>query len=507
MTLASSLAAALESARLFDETKRQKADADERAAELALINSVQQGLAQNMDMQAMYELVGDRLHDIFASEVVDIATFDHAAGTMQYRYNLEHDQRFPNIEMPLRESEINLELLRDPAPILIGDVSVWQEERGVVLGVPQGEPMVSLLVAPMLSGGELRGRITLQSLQTDAFTQGDVRLLTTLAASLSVALDNARLFEETKRRAAELAIVNDVQRSLAAQLDPQSMYELVGERASDVFDTQVVDITVFNLEAGVMRSSFTLERGVRFPAVDRPIMGVRRRVLETREPIVINEDWVARAAEVEQPAQILGEVPQSAMFVPLLAGENILGVISLQNLDREHAFSDRDVALLTTLAASLSVALETARLIEETRKRVAELATINSVGEALTTEVELAPLLAIVGEKLRDAFTADIAYIALLDEERGQIEFPYYVEDGRHDPQESLPFGEGLYVADHPGAQDDPHEPRRGGRPGEGVVGTRARSFLGVPILAGDQAGHRRHQRAEHHGRGPLHRG
>ena len=139
------------------------------------------------------------------------------------------------------------------------------------------------------------------------------------------------------------------------------------------------------------------------------------------------------------------------------------------------------------MAASLSVALETARLIEETRKRVAELATINSVGEALTTEVELAPLLAIVGEKLRDAFTADIAYIALLDEERGQIEFPYYVEDGRHEPQESLPFGEGLtsqiiqerktILMNHDEEVDQVK-----------VVGTRARSFLGVPILAGDQA-------------------
>ena len=78
--------------------------------------------------------------------------------------------------------------------------------------------------------------------------------------------------------------------------------------------------------------------------------------------------------------------------MPLLVGDEVLGTISLQNLDREHAFDERDVSLLTTLAASLSVALRTARLIDETQKRVAELATINSVGEALTTEVELTPL-------------------------------------------------------------------------------------------------------------------
>ena len=62
------------------------------------------------------------------------------------------------------------------------------------------------------------------------------------------------------------------------------------------------------------------------------------------------------------------------MFVPLIVGDRGVGVISLQNLDREHAFSDADVRLLTTLAGSLSVALENARLFEEIRQRNSELA-------------------------------------------------------------------------------------------------------------------------------------
>jgi GAF domain-containing protein/CheY-like chemotaxis protein len=486
MTLASSLAAALENARLFDETRRQKAEADERAAELAVVNSVQQGLAAQLDMQAMYDLVGEKLHDIFQSEAVDIATFDLTSGLMRYRYSFEAGERQPDLELPI-DVPINRELLRDRAPILISDVASWQEERGVELPVPQGEPMASIVVAPLLSGGQVQGRITLQSLETQAFGEGDMRLLTTLAASLSVALENARLFDETKRRAAELAIVNDVQAGLAAQLDPQAMYELVGERASDVFDTHVVDISIFDVGAGIMRFEFSLERGVRFPPMDRPIMGMRQRVLETREPVIVNEDWAGRAAEVGQPIQIQGEPPKSAMFVPLLVGDDVLGVISLQNLDREHAFTDRDVALLTTLAASLGVALRTARLIEETRRRVSELAVINSIGEALTSEVELNPLIQDVGEKLTEAFNANIAYIALLDEASGQIDFVYHVEDGRRETPEPLQLGEGLtseIIANRkPLLINHDDEALR-----EVVVGTPAKSYLGVPIFTGDLA-------------------
>ena len=87
---------ALENARLFDETKRLLAETDERAAELALINSVQEGLAQNLDMQAMYDLVGDRIQEIFDAQVVDIGIFDFDAGLIRYPYMIERGVRFPD---------------------------------------------------------------------------------------------------------------------------------------------------------------------------------------------------------------------------------------------------------------------------------------------------------------------------------------------------------------------------------------------------------------------------
>ena len=101
------------------------------------------------------------------------------------------------------------------------------------------------------------GSISLQNLDREAaFSDADVELLSTIAASLSVALENARLFDETKRlltetdeRAAELAIINEVQRGLAERLDMQAMYELVGDKIQEIFDAQVVDIGIVDRDA------------------------------------------------------------------------------------------------------------------------------------------------------------------------------------------------------------------------------------------------------------------
>ena len=77
---------------------------------------------------------------------------------------------------------------------------------------------------------------------------------------------------------------------------------------------------------------------------------------------------------------------KSVVFVPLVAGDQARGLINLASMEQEHAFSDSDVRLLQTLANSMSVALENARLFDETQRllketeqRDAELAIINSV--------------------------------------------------------------------------------------------------------------------------------
>ena len=258
-----SLSVALENARLFDETKRLLTETDERAAELAIINSVQQGLASNLDMQAMYDLVGDKIQR-------DLRRAGRRHRHLRLRRGGRalpvHDRTWralPGRVDPDREiAGLPGDSSSTASRSLIDDVDVWTRPAAVrQIADPVGEPSKSMLVAPLIVGDEIRAASRSRtSTATGAFTEADLRLLTTLAASLSVALENARLFDETKRllaetdrRAAELAIVNSVQRGLAAQLDAQAMYELVGERASEVFDTQVVDIAIFDRRPELMQ--------------------------------------------------------------------------------------------------------------------------------------------------------------------------------------------------------------------------------------------------------------
>ena len=202
-----------------------------------------------------------------------------------------------------------------------------------------------------------------------------------------------------------------------------------------------------------------MEEEPRLPA------GFSKYVLETREPLLIVENVEAESERYGSLTIAGGEDTKSVLFVPLVTGGYATGVISLQNVDREHAFSESDQQLLETLAGSLSVALENARLVHETRQRNAELAVINSVQDAIAGELDDQAIYDAVGDKIREIFDAQAVQINTLDETTGLMHFPYVLERGeRLHAEPAAPGGFTKHVLENARAAADHRERRRRGR-------------------------------------------
>ena len=427
------IGAALSRARAIEETRQ-------RNAELALINSVQAALAGELELQAIYDVVGDKLREVFDAQVVDIAIYEPSSGIIHFPYTIERGVRFPDEPIPLLGFRKHVMDSREP--LLIDDNTPEAAERYGNPYVLAGEPVRSALFVPLVVGGRATGVISLQNLdRTHAFGEADQRLLSTLAGSLSVALDNARLVHETRQRNAELALINSVQESIAGELDQQAIYDVVGGRLQEIFDAQVVDVAVHDETDGILRFVYQIERGVHFPNVTFPVVGFRKHVMETREPLAILENMDAALVEYGNPVTVVGEPSHgSAIFQPLVVGGRATGVISIQNLDRERAFSDSDRRLLATIAGSLGIALENAELVHETRQRNAELALINSVQAAIAGELDATTIYDLVGDRLREIFDAQVVSISVYDEDSGLLEFPYVIERGVRLDEQPIPL-------------------------------------------------------------------
>ncbi|WP_228850919.1 GAF domain-containing protein [Aegicerativicinus sediminis] len=426
-TLANSMSVALENARLFNET-------EQRNAELAVINSVQQGLVAEMDIQEIYDLVGEKIRILFDSQVTAIGTFDVEKEIEIFNYVFEDGKRF-YLE-PRKYDNLRRHLIETQKLIHIKENATearmrFGEKRNAAPGtkLPQ-----SMIYVPLIIGDKVKGYVTLQNLEREyAFSDSDERLLSTLANSMSVALENARLFNETEQRNAELGVINSVQQGLVAEMDMQGIYDLVGDRIRKVFNAQVTGIVTLNLDEEKEYFQYIHEEGERIYPPPRLYDNVRRKIIKDRKPLLINQNAAEIMSNLNgKPFKAVPgtKMAKSVLYVPLLIGESVKGYVSLQNLDKENAFSESDERLLTTLANSMSVALENARLFNETEQRNAELAVINSVQQGLVAEMDMQGIYDLVGERIRQLFDAQVTAVATFNYKNNTEEFHYIFEDG-----------------------------------------------------------------------------
>jgi serine phosphatase RsbU (regulator of sigma subunit) len=173
-----------------------------------------------------------------------------------------------------------------------------------------------------------------------------------------------------QQRTAELALIHSVQQGLSSRLEMQAIYDLLGDSLRDTFNAQVVMISQYDPLTNSIYHHYAIERGqhLRIPGWN-PIDSTRLKIVQTRQPVIINLAEIIRLLEAEKMHIVPGtQLPHTWMGVPMLVGDEVKGIVSLQNLDIENAFSPSDIDLLATLTNSMSLSLENARLFNETQR-------------------------------------------------------------------------------------------------------------------------------------------
>ncbi|MFM8426169.1 MAG: GAF domain-containing protein, partial [Chloroflexota bacterium] len=390
----------LESARLFDETQRLFKAEQERVAELQIINSIQQGLAAELDFQAIVDLVGDKLREVFKTPDLGISWYDEKTKLVHYLYMYEHGERMSISPRPPQPGGIFERQVKTRQPVIWNTA---EEGDAIALTVPGTDASKSGVSVPIINSDRVLGTLMLENYEREnAYGESELRLLTTIAASLGTALENARLFDETQRlfkaeqeRVAELQIINSIQQGLAAELDFQAIVDLVGDKLREVFNTPNLEIDWFDEKTNLLHYLYTYEHGKRiFLSALSPIPGgIFETMSKNRQPIVVNTtEYMAKTGAEVIPGT---DISKSMVNVPIISSDRVLGMIAMENYERENAYGESELRLLTTIAASLGTALESARLFDETQRlfkaeqeRVAELQIINSIQQGLAAELD-----------------------------------------------------------------------------------------------------------------------
>lgn len=214
----------------------------------------------------------------------------------------------------------------------------------------------------------------LSVLVATVYHQGDwgnflILLLGGLAGTLLVySLDLSRL--RLQERVEELSALNAIGRDLSRSLDLDTLLEVIYREAGKVLNFRNFYVALYDAEAQMLHFPLVYEGGDRRTWRSRPFQsGLTEYVIRTRKPLLIREDERVEAARLG--IQPIGRPARSWLGIPLLAGDQVLGVLAVQDYDQPHAYTEADVALLSTIASQAAVAIRNAQLYQQTDAQLA----------------------------------------------------------------------------------------------------------------------------------------
>jgi sigma-B regulation protein RsbU (phosphoserine phosphatase) len=223
----------------------------------------------------------------------------------------------------------------------------------------------SELVVPLSSKGRTIGVLDVGSFEPHHFTDEHEALLTSVAGFLAGAIESAQLYENMREQARTLSLLHEVSRELNSILDRRRLLERVAEMVRRLIDYDIFSVMLWNEDRQLLESWMAFHRD------GRELAGLR--------PAALGSGLTGTAAALRQslrvpnvhldpryiPCMDMMEL-NSELVVPLVFKDRLVGVLDLESREYD-AFTARHEQLLSTLASSLTIALENARLYEQVR--------------------------------------------------------------------------------------------------------------------------------------------
>jgi diguanylate cyclase (GGDEF)-like protein len=352
--IASQAAVAIENARLY---KRSQ----DSVRQMQALLDVAQTINQSLELSAVFDAILLSISDVIPNVYAALLLPDYDTHTLDIVDSLgpnkRRSQNLERLKLPFGQGISGL-VFETGESIIVDDV---REFPGFVDHGLSG--VHSEMAVPLRRGESVVGVLDLGREGVAAFAQEEIGLLSLFASQAAIALENARLFAEQRRRVEELHTIQSIVRELTPLHDPAEICATVNRELKRLIDYHSCRLYLMDADTATLRPMSSGESST--PSVrveiDRGFAG-----------------WIARTGEADvipstlndpRPVHIPGTPrrEESMIGAPLVYEGRVRGVITLSKLGT-HQFDENDLRLLEIIGAQVAIAFDRARLYAELRR-------------------------------------------------------------------------------------------------------------------------------------------
>ena len=408
MAFANQAAVAIKNARLFESARQQ-------LNELVILNEVAAAAAESISENELIERTTKIIGNSLYPDDFGILLVDNAAGALRFHpsyWGKWSEDTAKHTVIPLGRG-VTGRVAINGQPCRVPDIAL----EPAYLDVGLAEGMRSELCVPLKISEKVIGVINTESKRADAFSKTDERFLTTLAGQLATGIERARLLEGLIGEQHNLELLYHLSLELAADLDPGQVARHALQVAINVLGVSRGNIlTIENDNEHMRLLAVTGYDRETVGAINQRLnwntsQGVTGRAVQTHTPIIVpdvskNPYWI--------PIPGLDDWVKSIVSVPLIAGNDVVGVLNLLSEETDF-FKIENLSLITAIASPVALALQNARLYDSLRQRLAELEMVANISAAMRKAQSQNDMQDILLAKAVEGLQANAGVLLLLD--------------------------------------------------------------------------------------------
>jgi GAF domain-containing protein len=383
VTAGGQLAVIIDNAQLY-ERERQ------RRQHLESLQMTAAGINAELDLVALLRLIAEEAARTFDAQASSLLMWSDDGSRLVVRASRGLSPEYVERQHIPRErlgaaQKVQPTIIEDLALQSFGDVNLIQHEG-----------LYSALAVPLMSGGQFSGMLVIYSKHLPRkFTTEEVELARIFASQAGVAIQNAHLYAETRRRLDELTILSEVALAGAGSLDLAKVLEKMLAAIRRTLRFETFEFILLDPSTGLLRTEASY--GLPPTTMDQNMKqgeGIVGWVAQQRRPLLV--------PDVRKDPRYIAVLPhtRSELAVPLVVSDRLIGVMNVESLE-VNRFTEDDQRLLLALGGQLAVIIENARLHREMQRRLDEVSTLYSFAQQMSTSLDMTEVMNSVVESLK----------------------------------------------------------------------------------------------------------